>query len=656
MNILYSLVILCISLSVVSSTCWHGNVMMGGYNHDIAVSTSSNGTFSVVFGEVPRWLSQYIFLYSGTTSYTSNNVWTSYSWPSGLRMMDVFPSLTMTNATVQLIGSGVQSYIPSTNMGIALIPRASINSTTLISSLLPDMYIFGINLRDELIVPDYVCSDVGKYLQVSRYTIYNNWRYARYSSIIALCLVVMIIMYYSYPNRITEDRLFRSCTCIILGILYGVLGIIFISSTSMDFQSIEYVYYMFISVVYFGGFIRYLFRKILQDKTLGFYRNIITNGNIGLSALKDNMLEHKIYVNNNLNTLVSKIPRSFSNSIILWVGFILSMPGIEIISYDALNIVPYGNFVLSITIAKFIVPIATALLPSLLVFLWSIYDYVKRDRKRKLGNYFGLSEDPLLYRVEFLSCIILCLPTAVITFIVGNLDSVIPSYILTSRWYLLSFHALFYIAFDLSYLIVVSGAVSIVISKIVTMRHRPDDLLSETTVSKVERKKVSRKELALKLMMEDKDMHEFLRNYATRTNNYIAFGLREWLKNINLSSSDADQTIKTLMGYYITSPLIGHCISNCIHPRGLGTYDEIVGYTDIPGFLLDLIDNIDSVLFKGLIVDGVEYTEEYQEYVKLNKIHIEKKDEKKELEEILDMDRMSGQGDDMSNEIDMDSV
>lgn len=625
-----NLSLLLLSLSVyVQCTCWHGNAMVGSYGHDIIVWESKIGVLRIAFGEVPRWAVQYPMFYNTTTSLTRNDVWSSITWDKNVKLSDAFPDSlqAVRNSTSGLISSGYMSTCNNgcsiSGSGIVLMPRNyNINSTNLGQQ---EIYMIGMNLRDDLIVDESVCEGVIKYLSVGRYDIYDNWRFARYSLILLVSSCIGIVVYYSYPNRITLDRLFRSCFCVISGMLYSILGLIFISDSRVitDFQAVEYVYYIVISVVYFGSFIRYMFRKILQDKTASFYHNSLTGGGKGLEALKNNSMEMKINVNNILNSLVSKTPRSFTNVVILWVVFLLASPGIHIIVHDTLRIVPYNGYVLSITIIKFLVPIITTCAPAIIIFILSIIDYVRRDKNRKIGKYFSVSEDPLLYRIEFISCLLVCLPSAIITFIIGNLDSVMPPYILTARWYHLTFHAMSYITFDITYLFIISGTLSIIMS---LGRNNVLDLLDvkSTTTGTKEDKKRTRREVVLDLMLKDTTgYHGFVSNFAMRTDNYIPLGIRDWIMDINtLTNSDADQAIKNLVTYYINVQGVKKSFINVLYPRGIVNPDSIVGYSDIQGLKNDIINEMESNLFSRLIYDGIEDTDIYQEYVSNNRILI----------------------------------
>lgn len=629
MNALVYILSLLSLLSVyVHGRCWHGNVIVNTYGHDIIVWDKGDGSMTVLFGEVPRWAIQYPIFYNTTSSLTKSDVWTSIAWNKNVRIGDVFPDSyqSIKNSTSSLMSSGYISTCYGCSVqgtGIALMPRNyNINSTNLGQQ---EIYMIGMNLRDTLLVDDYVCEGVIKYLSVNRYDIYDNWRLARYSLILFTSICIALIVYYTYSDRITLDRLFRSCFCIICSILYSVLGIIFINNTGVntDFQAIEYVYYMIMSVVYFGSFIRYVFRKVLQDKTASFYHNSLTGGGRGLQALKSNSMETKININNILNGLVAKIPRSFTNSIILWAVVLLGSPGIHIIIHDSIKVVPYPNYVLSITIIKFLVPIITTCVPAILIFLLSILDYVRRDKNRKIGKYFSISEDPLLYRIEFISCLVLCLPSAIATFIIGNLDSVMPGYILTARWYHLTFHALCYIAFDITYLFIVSGTLSILMSLKAHYRIDDSDTRSTTTGAKEEKKRTQR-EIVLDLMLKDTTgYYGFISNFAMRTDNYIPLGIREWIMDIDIANnSDSDQAIKNLVSYYIDAHGIGKSLTSILYPRGIVNCDSIIGYPDLVGLKEDIIEEMESNLFSRLIFDGIADTDVYQEFEDNNKILI----------------------------------
>lgn len=654
MNLRYILSTLLLLSVYVNCKCWHSNIIVNSYGHDIVVWDGIEG-LKVVFGEVPRWSVQFPAFYNGTTSLTKADAWSSVAWSKNTKLSDVFPDSYqyINNSTSGLISSGYMSVGGTiSGSGIVLMARYyNINSTNLGQQ---EIYMLGMNLRDNLLVDDSVCQGVIKYLSTNRYDIYDNWRFARYSIILFVSLCMGLIVYYSYPDRITMDRLFRSCFCIVSGILYSTLGIIFISNAGVntDFQAIEYVYYIVISIEYFGSFVRYVFRKLLQDKTASFYHSSLTGGGNGLKALKNNTMESRIYVNNTLNGLVSKIPRSFTNSINLWVELLMVIPGIHIIIHDSLKIVPYNGYVLSVTISKFLVPILTTCAPAFIIFILSIIDYIRRDKKRKIGKYFGLSEDPLLYRIEFISCLVICLPSAIATFIIGNLDSIMPSYILTARWYHLSFHAICYITFDVTYLFIISGALSILMS--LKFRHRSDnsDVQSTTTGIRAERKKTKR-EVVLSLMLKG-ELYSFISNFAMRTDNYIPLGIRDWIMDIDLSNSDADQAIKNLMSYYVGVHGIGKLITNILFPRGIVNCDSIVGYPDIAGLKEDIIEEMESNLFSRLIFDGIEDTDEYYEFETSNKALIE--EEANKIKEMIEKDEVdigfddaiSMSGDDMT--------
>jgi hypothetical protein len=267
------------------------------------------------------------------------------------------------------------------------------------------------------------------------------------------------------------------------------------------------------------------------------------------------------------------------------------------------------------------VPIITTCIPAILIFILSIIDYIRRDRNRKIGKYFGISEDPLLYRIEFISC----LPTAILTFIIGNLDAVMPSYILTNRWYHLTFHALFYIA----YLFIISGILSIMISLRNRLIDKPDTM--STTIGPRSEKKKSIIEVVLDLILKDKNgPYGFVSNFAVRTNNYIPLGIRDRILNIQVGNVDSDQMIKNLVLYYVNVPGISKILNGVLYPRGLGNCDSIVGYSDILGLREDIVKSMESNLFGRLIFDGIENTDEYQEFEldnEITKIRMDKLDD-----------------------------
>lgn len=611
--------------------CWHGNVVVSSYGHDIIVWDRGDGGLRVVFGEVPRWSVQYPIFYNKTSTLINDDVWSSIAWNKNIKLQDAFPSsfeIMKNLSSSGLMASGYSAICSNgcsiSGTGVALLPRLyNVNSSNLGQQ---EIYIIGMNLRDSMLVDDSVCEGVVKYLSVNRYDVYNNWRFARYSIILFISLLIGLITYYAYPDRISLDRLYRTCFCIISGLLYSVLGIIFISDVGVntDFQSVEYVYYITISVIYFGSFIRYVSRKVLQDKTASFYHNSLTGGGKGLRALKSNTMETKIITNNILNSLVAKTPRSFTNSVILWIALLLASPGIHIIIHDTLKIVPYPNYVLSITIIKFLVPIITTCIPAIIIFILSMLDYYRRDKRRKMGKYFGISEDPLLYRIEFISCLVLCLPSAIITFVVGNLDGIMPPYILTARWYHLTFHAIFYIIFDVTYLFIISGTLSILMS-IKAHYKLSDDLdVRSTTIGAREERRRMQSEVVLELMLNNKDgYYEYIANFAMKTDNYIPLGIREWIMDIDVANnSDADQGIKNLVSYYIDAYSIGKSINNVLYPRGIIQPDSIIGYSDIAGLKQDIIEEMESNLFARLIFDGITETDIYKEFELNNKIAI----------------------------------
>lgn len=609
--------------------CWHGNVVINSYGHDIMVWYKEDSSLTVLFGEVPRWSVQYPVFYNNVSTLTRSDVWSSVTWNKNIKLSDALPGSFqyMKNVTIGLIPSAYSATCRSgcsiDGMGVALLPRNYNDNSTNLGQ--QEIYIIGMNLRDSMLKEDSVCDGVFKYLSVNRYDIYDNWRFARYSIILFVSLCIGIITYYVYPDRITSDRFFRSYFCVISGILYSTLGIIFISDVGVntDFQAIEYVYYIVISVVYFGSFIRYVLRKTLQDKTASFYHNTLTGTDKGLQALKSNTLESKINTNNILNSLVAKIPRSFTNVMILWITILFALPGIHIIAHDTLRVIPYPNYVLSITIIKFLIPIVATCLPAIIIFLLSMLDYYRRDKTRKIGRYFSTSEDPLLYRIEFISCLTLCLPSALLTFIIGNLDGVMPAYILTARWYHLTFHALCYILFDVSYLFIISGTLSILISYLGKMNRtlQEDSDVRSTTTGAKEQKRRTKREIVLNLMLNSKDgYYGFVSNFAMKTDNYIPLGIRDWLNDIDVqSNNDSDQAIKNLISYYMNVHGVSKSFSNVLYPRGIVNLDSIIGYSDLQGLKQDLIDEMESNLFDRLIFDGITETDIYQEFETANR-------------------------------------
>lgn len=535
---------------------------------------------------------------------------------------------------------------------------------------------------------DDICESFGVYLGSSRWDVYNNWRHARYAALMITCVIVTCIVYLNSNNKLLNDRLFSIGLSLFFGIMYSSAGFYFIM-VSMEFQGIEYLYYMAIPILYFASFVVYMLKKIFEEMNASFFiravkANDSIDSNIGtqkinLRDLKANTLARDIDRNNALDNLRRCIPRQFTNVMIIWAIVILCSPFIEIIYFDARRIEPYTGFVTSVTIAKFISPVASSLSVAIIVFLWSIIEF---GRKRRMTNqvnngngeptidvkneehvftgadfeknrqsikltmadlsslnneiklsdnqlhvtefenvisrettvgsiiieipkadneatnkvvrktnvikeYFSSFEDPTLRRIEFAICLMICLPAAVATFVIGNLDVVIPQYIYGRRIILLTFHGISWIIFDVSFQLVVTGMVSMMWHRLTKTKTSTAMDTTESIVTDTNKgRKLSRREMTLKVLMSIDEPRSVVEHFCKVTNNYTFFGLLNWLEQIMSAKSEQNNKLGLFFKMYAS-------------PERGSVYDEYYREARRRG-LLDTDLMIDTTLMEAL--------------------------------------------------------
>lgn len=560
----------------------------------------------IMISEVPRQ-SQMIGLYSGPLS-------------------DIFPGtfsgLIQKNVS-WIIGQGIpngysfnissfSSSPPGQDFGFLYLPRLFPRDLNL---SIPEIYMFDTSTFNG--TQSQYCQNVMDYLTSSRHIVYNNWRIARYSILLSLCLISLLAFYYNRKIQAIKDRRMTIILNITLGIIYSVLGLIFVNLINADFQGIEYLYYISTSVLYFSNFIRYAIKNIIQEKTVSFYTSLNNPKkqedqksqeikNIG-QILKNDSLKNSIKYNQALFDISSYVPRILTNIFVFNLVLIFVVPTIPILYYDILGISPYQNYSLSITILKFVVPITCILIPAIFVFGWSV-----RDFKKKMS----ILGDPLYYRREFLACLLIVLPVVLVTFVIGLSDSAIPGYVYSPRVILLAFHGIFYILFDLLFHGIISGLLLIVLIGILGIlsqrgrRSQMDDSRSSgsSLIIGSYRKKMSSRGKVIQKMLHHKSWSGIVEDYSKVTGNYEMIGLRHFLLSLK---NDSD--IKNSLVLFVSL-----CTSRIIQDTYqfyLSRYQEIS--EEISREIInDMINAIEEILVSRLEFDNFHELDEYAEFYK----------------------------------------
>lgn len=340
--------------------------------------------------------------------------------------------------------------------------------------------------------PQSECDYFESFVNLSRFEFYDNWRLVRYSIDLLLAIALLIALICLRKNKKIWDRMFSGTFGSLCTIAYAVVGIV-LTALAKQFQGFEYGYYTAMSIIHFSNFIRYTVQKIVQEHTVRTYDRIYD--------------ERKRIGNDNLVRLSSLVSREYINTIVIWITAIFVSPTIVICYFDLSGPEPFAGFGTMVTVLKFAMPVIGVFVPAAIVFF-----FVKG------------SLDLLGYRREFIIMMIVCLPLAILTFVIGLLDAVIDAHMLTKKIVLITFHAICYILFDICLIICVSGITCL------EPGSKNNKVFSDASESTGTDLKPTRKQLLLKFIMDtDKNM---LSKFCRESGNYTYFSFLRHLTSI----------------------------------------------------------------------------------------------------------------------------
>jgi len=688
-----------------------------GFDQGVSV-TQVNGTWTLLFGEIPRGTTQGIVMFKRrktnniTESCFTDDIFIASKCIEKHPQMTLFDLLSQDSLSIHfptyppiivmgnysfapgiygspltgaLVPSGYKFTLPTrvvvfnNDTYVMLMPRGVGNKTNL---QVPLSTFLGVNSDLDMVAfhmppakyvrPMSDCDNFAAYLNSSRYIVYDNWRITRYAIDIFVAIIAALTIYYSSEQNVVQDRLFGTCIVIVASIIYGVAGLCFIAA-GIEFQSVEYLFYMTVSVVYFSNFVRYAVRKMVQEKTFDFFSNTnaisnddttVGGAETSLKDLKKKTMASVIDKNDLLSSLVKNIPKEMINALVLWAIIILGIvPFIEILIFDVKQITPYANFMLSVTIGKFAGPITSTFTPATVVFALIIIGHIRNMHREKAAigdttsaafatttspdakhrnsitrhiiSFFETFEDPLLYRAEFTVCVITCLPFAIFTFVIGNVDAVIPSYIFGRRIILLCFHGICYIIFDVTYIIMTSGLFAVVWQKILLRAVAQDDGTSTigtaiTMDARVARREMSNRKLTVKAVLEHAVGKDLIADYCKVTNNYNQYGLRKWLCDIRKSPDLNNRLVYFFKAYAVRgrSGMYDDFVTLAQSLRVImgDTYNfsefSKLSAEETSIVLENLIEIIETHMIKMLLFDGLTDTlrysyflDDYEDYI-----------------------------------------
>lgn len=379
-----------------------------------------------------------------------------------------------------------------------------------------------------------VCDTYLSMMKLDRFIVYNYWRLARYILIILTTIIIACVIFGLRKSKTLSARRPISVIVLVSSMIYGIMGILYLYIVPGDFQAFEYSYYTTLSIVYFGNFIWYMTNKIVQERTVRFYESMYKGSNddtrksFDLTNLKNDSFSKEIKGIDHLMRLMSIIPDDLRYSMTIFIVAFFNIPFIHILYFSIIGAEPYPNFGLSISIVKFAWPIIGTLIPALVVFIWDI----------ATGKTSRI--DPLRYKREFFITVILCLPTAISTFVIGTSDSAIVSYAITKKVILLCFHGVSYIIFDILFIFCISGLISIIE---IPKRNKGFEKMEVNTPTD-NNAKIKRKHIVLDFIRQHGQ--KVVEEYCESSGLYDYWGMLKFISSVN-PKKDSDIERKVLM-------------------------------------------------------------------------------------------------------------
>jgi len=569
-------------------SCVKDGIFKSSYcSSSIALDTLLTDGSSIIFGTVIDTIN------NGTGNISSSGV-TVVNLASGVRY--IMPSLQWTNDSwiVFIIG---------------LAPVGSLTKYKIVSYT-GDYYIYARPLSSLVATNPNLCDGFDYFVSMSRWTVYNNLKYMRYGVLMFIGVIALILAYKYWYTTVMLERRFATTIGISLIMTYTATGFYF-TYFNMDFSGIEYAYYVAMSILYFSSFVRYVFKKYIQERSFSFYNEIYSGDNYKLEETNA-----KIRRNNRLDELLNAIPEEYSQSLILWIIIVVAMaPMIQLLIPSA----SYSSQIIVTSIVKFVVSIVAVLLPATVVLIWSLIRFKRTEADisfyKVLKRFFGMYDDPLIYRTEFVMALIICLPLAIITFIIGNLDPLIPNYILVRRIVQLAFHAAMYTAFDVSFALLITGFYAIIFW--VTRTRNIDIHFAETTSVTSETRRLEIRDLVLAYALADTEGREIIIVFSNSIGGYHNYGNYKFMEDLSLKLQDP--TTPELINFFFKSMLKDMEYRMLASRHGLigtdGLYDpKSILSRDLGLIITDVMDIAAGRLFAHITQQGILRVKEFYLY------------------------------------------
>jgi len=510
------------------------------------------------------------------------------------------------------------------------IPYGNI-STVLISDVFTgDSYIYGRPIAGLVKKDPSACEGFNYYVSVSRWTVYNNLRYLRYALVMAVALICTLIVYYHWHTNVVGERAFVSILSIVFMFAYSSTGFYFINFG--EFAGIEFGYYVAMAIIYFTGFIRYAFKKYFQERSFRFYTEVYDTKVSKNAKLSSNDLNTAFRRNNRLNDLIANIPPEYIYCLILWVVILATVaPMAEMLYFDTTSAVAYPEQTTVATIVRFVFPVVAVLLPATAILIWTLKRFKEAEKGtgffRVIRRFFSTYDDPLLYRFDFLMALALCFPLAILTFVVGYLDGLIPGWILYRRIISHSFHAFLYISFDVTFCLLVAGIYPTLLWAWKYHRQSFDFSDGETTYTNPEARKLSTSEQVMMFTIKDPKGRLLIEEFSQSSGNYSHYGVYRSMDALNIQLNGG-ATIDDALAFFF------RLITNS--KEGVGKeYNKIairydLGRIESRSFdgkdksviIADVMEVALSYLISGVTIDGFFDTDEFKDFYRSKKDEI----------------------------------
>lgn len=525
-------------------------------------------------------------------------------------------NVTMSDISIEYMASGIRYIIPKVQWSndtwiifiIGMLPVGSLTRYKA-SGYNGAYYIYAVPFSSLSPTDLASCDSFDYFVSISRWTVYDNLRYMRYGALMFIGIIALVVAYFYWYSIIMIERRFSLVVSMCLIMTYSATGFYF-AYYDLDFSGIEYAYYVSMAILYFSSFIRYVFKKYVQERSFKLYNKIYAGTNYKLEETSI-----RVRRNNRIEELLETIPSDYINSIILWIIVIIAAPTIQLLIPST----SYPAQLMVVSIVKFAFPVIAVLLPGLAVLVWSLVRFKRTEANisfyKVLVRFFGMYDDPLVYRTEFMLALLICLPLAIITFVIGNLDPLIPNYILFRRIIQLVFHAIIYTLFDISFALLLTGFYAVLIW---LRRTRNIDItFNETTSATSETRKLSTRDLILSYALSDPEGREIIAEFSKSTDNYPYYRTYKFMEDLSLKLTDS--TTPEMLNFFFKSMLKDTIYRMIATKHGLldanGSLDPSrVISKDIGLIISDIMESASDRLFTGITKQGILRVKEFYLY------------------------------------------